>query len=204
VGGDFYDVIALDSVHFGLAIADVSDKGMPAALYMALTRSLILSASQQFNSPDDVLHNVNQLLLEIGEQDMFVTVFYGVLDRPRGRLSYARAGHDHPFLLRDGRVEPLDGRGMALGLFDSPLFSLSEEAVELQPGDRLILYTDGLTDINGPDGVMLGRERLVDCLLHYADRPPSLMCRDLFDYLATFRGSEPQFDDMALVVAALS
>lgn len=204
VGGDFYDVIRLDEERVALVIADVSDKGMPAALYMALTRSLILSASQQFNSPDDVLHNVNQLLLEIGEQDMFVTVFYGVLDRPRGRLTYARAGHDHPFLLREGRVEPLDGRGMALGLFDPPLFALSEEAVELRPGDRLVLYTDGLTDVNGPDGAMLGRERLEHCLKDLSNLSPSGICRELFKFLDDFRRDAPQFDDMALVVVALA
>jgi serine phosphatase RsbU (regulator of sigma subunit) len=204
VGGDFYDVIRLDEDHVALVIADVSDKGMPAALYMALTRSLILSAAQQYLSPADVLHNVNQLLREIGEQDMFVTVFYGVLNRANGRLTYARAGHDHPFLLRDGHIEQLDGPGMALGLFDPPVFSLAEQTIEVRSGDRLVLYTDGLTDVNGPDGVMLGRERLVDCLLDYADRPPGRMCRDLFDYLDSYRQGEPQFDDMALVVAALT
>jgi sigma-B regulation protein RsbU (phosphoserine phosphatase) len=204
VGGDFYDVIRLDDERVALVIADVSDKGMPAALYMALARSFILAEARRLDPPGVVLQHVNQLLLEVGEQDMFVTVFYGVLDRRNGRLTYSRAGHDHPFLLRDGRIEQLDGHGMALGLFDAPLFTLSEETIDLRPGDRLILYTDGLTDVDGPDGEMLGREGLAACLRDHAGRPPAEMCRAIFAALTDYRGDAPQFDDMALVVASIS
>ena len=200
VGGDFYDVIRLDDERVGLVIADVADKGMPAALYMALARSLILAEARRAAAPAEVLGNVNRLLLEVGQEDMFVTVFYGVLDRGRGRLTYARAGHDHPFLLRDGGIAPLGGRGMALGLFAAPLFHVSEETMALRPGDRLVLYTDGLTDVVGPDGEMLGRERLMARLPAYAAHAPALMCRALFDDLAAYRRDEGQFDDMAVLV----
>jgi sigma-B regulation protein RsbU (phosphoserine phosphatase) len=177
---------------------------MPAALYMALARSFILAEARRLDPPGVVLRHVNQLLLEVGEQDMFVTVFYGVLDRQRGWLTYARAGHDHPFLLRDGHIEQLDGPGMALGLFDPPIFALAEQTVEVRSGDRLVLYTDGLTDVNGPDGEMLGRERLSERLLNYGELLPAEMCRAIFDDLTAYRRDEPQFDDMALVVAALT
>ena len=203
VGGDFYDVIRLDDERVGLVIADVSDKGMPAALYMALARSLILAESRQYRSPAAVLTNVNQLLLELGEQDMFVTVFYGVVDCDAGRLTYARAGHDRPFLIRDGAVTTLGGRGMALGLFDNSLFTVSEEEVRLRPGDRLVLYTDGLSDVVNPDGQMLMTERLRTMILRHAPQSPADFCRALFDDLAAYQGSAPQFDDMAVVVAAL-
>ena len=203
VGGDFYDVIRLDGDRVGLVIADVADKGMPAALYMALARSLILAEARRAAAPAEVLRNVNRLLLEVGQEDMFVTVFYGVLDRPNSRLTYARAGHDHPFVLRDGGVSALDGRGMALGLFNAPLFSVSEETLTLRPGDRLVLYTDGLTDVIGPDGEMLGRERLMARLPGYAERSPALMCRALFDDLAEYRRDEGQFDDMAMLVVGV-
>ena len=203
VGGDFYDVIRLDGERVGLVIADVADKGMPAALYMALARSLILAEARRAAAPAEVLRNVNRLLLEVGQEDMFVTVFYGVLDRTTHRLTYARAGHDHPFVLRDGGVMTLDGRGMALGLFDQPLFHVTEEAIDLRPGDRLVLYTDGLTDVIGPDDEMLGRERLVALLPAYANHAPALMCRALFDDLAEYRRDEGQFDDMAMVIVEI-
>ncbi|MCP4514925.1 MAG: SpoIIE family protein phosphatase, partial [Delftia sp.] len=116
VGGDFYDVFPLDADRLGLVIADVSDKGMPAALYMALTRSLLLAEARRESSPRAVLNNVHRLLLELGEQDMFVTVFYGVVEAQQ--LVYARAGHDHPMLLRQGVTRPLGGEGMFLGFPD--------------------------------------------------------------------------------------
>jgi len=203
VGGDFYDVIRLGDGRVGLVIADVSDKGMPAALYMALARSLILAESRQHASPATVLNNVNQLLLEVGEQDMFVTVFYGVLDPAAGRLTYARAGHDRPFLVRDGAVRTLGGRGMALGLFEPDLFYVTEERLSLQPGDRLVLYTDGLSDVVNPAGRMFDAEQLRALVLRHTAKSPADFCRALFDNLAAYQGSAPQFDDMAVVVAAL-
>ncbi len=204
VGGDFYDVIRLDADRVGLVIADVSDKGMPAALYMALARSLILAESRQFDSPAVVLARVNQLLRELGEQDMFVTVFYGVLDPAGRRLTYARAGHDRPLLLRDGAATALGGRGMALGLFDNTLFQVSEEELLLRAGDRLVLYTDGLTDVVNPAGEMFDQRRLTALALRHAARPPADFCRALLADLAAYQDSAPQFDDMALVVAALA
>ena len=204
VGGDFYDVIRLSDERVALVIADVADKGMPAALYMALCRSLILAEARLLDTPGVVLHNVNQLLRELGEQDMFVTVFYGVVDRERRRLTYVRAGHEHPFLVRDGRVLPLGGRGMVLGLFDSPTFMVLEESLELRAGDKLVLYTDGLTDVIGPDGEMPDHDRLAALVAAHADQPPAGMCRALFADLAAWRGSAAQFDDMALLVVGVA
>src|SRR5690606_7538565 len=198
VGGDFYDVIALDDGRIAVVIADVADKGMPAALYMALARSLILAEARQHDSPVAVLENVNRLLLELGERDMFVTVFYGILDPQQGRLAYARAGHDHPFILRDGRVITLGGHGMALGLFGDDLFTLTDHEHEVRHGDRLVLFTDGLTDIMDPRGDMLSLSRLTELALTHAGRPPEEMCRALFDDLTAFREGASQFDDMAL------
>ncbi len=160
VGGDFYDVIDLGDARVGLVIADVSDKGMAAALYMALSRSLIRAEATREPSPRVVLANVNRLLLELGEQGMFVTVFYAVLHGDTGRLVYARAGHDRPLLLRGSAVEQLGGNGMLLGVFEDVGATLVEHEVVLQPGDRLVLYTDGLTDVMNGDGALLGLSRL--------------------------------------------
>ena len=204
VGGDFYDVIKLGERRVGLVIADVADKGMAAALYMARARSVILSEAHQHDSPREVLAGVNQLLLESGEQGMFVTVFYGILDQASGILTYARAGHDHPFVIHDGEVTSLAGRGMVLGLFESPTFVLSEESITLSPGDQLVLFTDGLTDVMNPAGEMLSRERLADLARQYAGLTPNAFCHVLFESLDSFRGAAPQFDDMALVVVGLN
>jgi serine phosphatase RsbU (regulator of sigma subunit) len=204
VGGDFYDVIDLGDGRVALVIADVSDKGMPAALYMALARSLILAEARRDPTPRLVLRHVNQLLLELGQTDMFVTVFYGILDKAAGTLAYGRAGHDHPLLLRDGAIQALDGRGMALGLFEDGMFAAEERTLDVRPDDRLVLYTDGLTDVTNPDGEMLERPRLEAILLRHGDKLPEAMGRAVFADLAAFQRHAPPFDDMALLIVALS
>ena len=203
VGGDFYDVIPLDDGRIALIIADVADKGLPAALYMAQTRSLIQAVARHSDTPAETLQRVNGLLRELGEQDMFVTVFYAIMDKERRRLTYVRAGHEHPFLVRDGRVLPLGGRGMVLGLFDSPAFMALEESLELQAGDKLVLYTDGLTDVINPAGEMPAHDRLAALVAAHAVEPPAGMCRALFADLTAWRGSAAQFDDMALLVVGV-
>jgi sigma-B regulation protein RsbU (phosphoserine phosphatase) len=205
VGGDFYDVITLnhtpDSNRVGLAIADVSDKGMPAALYMALTRSLLRAEAERTFSPFQVLSNVNRLLLELGEQeDMFVTVFYAVLDCSTHRLTYARAGHDKPVLLHEGKAIELQGTGIALGLLEPEAFYLTEEAVDLAPGDRLVLYTDGLCDVLQSNDEMFDRRRFVSLLQKYHKLAPEALCREIFFWLEEFREGTDQYDDMTLLV----
>jgi sigma-B regulation protein RsbU (phosphoserine phosphatase) len=200
VGGDFYDVIPLDEKHFGIAIADVSDKGMPAALYMALTRSLLLAEARRARSPQAVLTSVNQLLLEIGQQNMFVTAFYGVVDKEARRLIYARAGHDQPFLVRGVKVHQLGGQGTLLGILDQNEFQVSEEQVELYPGDRLILYSDGLTDIMDSNQERFNRERFLSLVRSYANHAPDQMCAKIFADLMSYRGNAEQYDDMTLLV----
>ncbi|MBM4460240.1 MAG: GAF domain-containing protein [Chloroflexi bacterium] len=208
VGGDFYDVIPLDADRFGLVIADVADKGMPAALYMALTRSLILAEARRERSPAAVLSNVNRILLEmggpgmseLGEPSMFVTAFYGVVDRTTRRLTYARGGHDRPLLARGPNVHELAGRGIVLGLFEAEGFHVSEESSYLTVGDRLVLYTDGLTDSLSADGDAFGIERLRDFLSLHSDLSPAELCDAAFAELAAYRGGAEQEDDMALLV----
>jgi sigma-B regulation protein RsbU (phosphoserine phosphatase) len=200
VGGDFYDVILLAPDRFGVVIADVSGKGMPAALYMALTRSLLLAEARRQDSPRAVLTNVHRLLLELGQPNMFVTVFYGVVDGPAGRLTYARAGHERPLLLRGEAVQPLGGVGTFLGYPDLDDLPLSEEHVDLAAGDRLVLYTDGLTDALAADGHSFGQNRFISLLQCYAPLPPDEFCAAVFHYLAAFQGPAEQYDDMTLLV----
>lgn len=203
VGGDFYDVISLEDDVFGLAVADVTDKGMPAALYMALTRSLLLAEARRARSPRAVLESVNRLLLQLGEPEMFVTIFYGVVEGKRRRLTYARAGHDRPFLLRSGAARELDGDGMPLGLLPAERICLSEEVVQLAAGDRLAVYSDGLTDALSPTGVLFDRPRLQALLLEQATLSPAELCEAVFERLAVYRAGAEQYDDMTLLVMAV-
>lgn len=203
VGGDFYDVIELDGGRFGLAIADVADKGMPAALFMALTRSLLLAEARRADSPRDVLHKVNDLLLQMGGGEMFVTLFYGVVDTAQRLLTYARAGHDHPYLLRDAQVTQLDGAGMVLGLFPAEELALVEEELALAAGDRLVLYSDGLTDALAPGGESYSRERLAASFLRHAAAPPEHFCQAVIDEVTDFQGGALPYDDMTLLLVAV-
>ncbi|HEX6387775.1 MAG TPA: SpoIIE family protein phosphatase [Anaerolineae bacterium] len=200
VGGDFYDVILLDADRFGLVIGDVSDKGMPSALYMALTRSLILAEARRERSPAAVLRSVHHLLLALGEANMFVTAFYGVVDGSSRQLTYARAGHDLPLLLRDGGVQRLGGSGTVLGFPDLDEMPLAEERLELHPGDRLVLYTDGLTDALDENDRFFGLERLMILLRSHADLSPYELCQTIFAALAAYQGTAEPFDDMTMLV----
>jgi serine phosphatase RsbU (regulator of sigma subunit) len=200
VGGDFYDVIDLDGDRFGLAVADVSDKGMPAALYMALTRSLLLAQARRERSPRQVLIEVNRLLMEVSSSDMFVTVFYGVIEKSSRRLVFARAGHDRPFLLRSGGCIDLGGSGAALGVIESEKIEIEEHQMELRGGDRLVLFTDGLTDTAAPNLEFFGRPRLNALLRACAHLGSKDLCQVVFETLKSYQGSADQFDDMTMLV----
>jgi sigma-B regulation protein RsbU (phosphoserine phosphatase) len=171
---------------------------------MALSRSLIRAEATRERGPVKVLANVNRLLLELGEQGMFVTVFYGVLETSSRQLTYARAGHDYPLLLRDGEAEPLGGKGALLGILEDVGVGLSEEHLALQPGDRLVLYTDGLTDVVNAKGEQLGFERLTRLLLRHAALPAEEMCHAVEHDLDVYRGGAEQADDMTLLLVAAS
>jgi sigma-B regulation protein RsbU (phosphoserine phosphatase) len=203
VGGDFYDVIPLSEGHLGLVMADVSDKGMAAALFMALTRSLIRAEAKRRDSPRQVLLNVHRLLLEMSRAEMFVTVFYGVLDPARGQLRYARAGHDHPLLFRSGsdRCRSLAAYGMPLGFLEE--VDLEEADAELGPGDRLILYSDGITHAESPAGEFFGLDRLRQTVCSAGPLAAQELCDLIFERVSRFQVGAVQFDDMALLLLSV-
>jgi Stage II sporulation protein E (SpoIIE)/GAF domain len=199
VGGDFYDVFLLDGTRVGVVIADVSDKGMPAALFMALTRSLLLAEARRERSPYVVLQRVHRLLLELSQSDQFVTLFYGVIDASTHTLSYVRAGHERPLLLRAGMTQALAGEGTILGALDADELRLSEEQMSLQSGDRLVLYTDGLIDGLSPEGEAFGRGRLKRLLEEQTHLSLAEMCEAVFAALRAHQGDTEQYDDMTLL-----
>jgi serine phosphatase RsbU (regulator of sigma subunit) len=204
VGGDFYDLLRLDDHRLGLVIGDVSDKGMPAALYMAQAHSLWVVEAGRSDSPRTVLTNVHRLLQQLGRTSMFVTMFYGILDQTSRQLTYARAGHDRPLLQREGRTRLLAGGGTVLGFPDLEHLHLSEELVHLRPGDRLVLYSDGLTDTIAPSGLHFGLDRLVTLLESHLDLPPHELCAATFAHLDDYQSTAEQFDDMTMLVVDIT
>lgn len=200
VGGDFYDVIELAGSRFGIVVADVSDKGMPAAFYMALTRSLVLAEARRADSPVTVLRNVNGLLRELGRARMFVTIFYGIIDPHNHTLTYTRAGHDRPLLLREDQVIELRGEGVFLGYLDTQDLFLTEETLQLQPGDRLALYTDGLIDTVSPQGQRFDLSRLHQLVAACHNLAADQLCDAVFEALAAHQAGAEQYDDMTLLV----
>ncbi|MBI5563720.1 MAG: SpoIIE family protein phosphatase [Chloroflexi bacterium] len=203
VGGDFYDVFRLDDQHLGVLIADVSDKSIHAAFFMAISRALFLTEARRTLSPREVVVAVNDLLLDVSSEDnMFVTAFYSVLHLDDRKLTYVRAGHDKPLLRHaDGALEILDGAGRFLGML--PDLSVEELTVELRSGDRLVMYSDGVPDANNAAGERYGLDRLRACLRPpHTDRAVDLAAAILNDVLI-FQGDAPQFDDITLLVAAI-
>jgi sigma-B regulation protein RsbU (phosphoserine phosphatase) len=199
VGGDFYDVFELDKNHMGLVIGDVSDKGMPSAIFMARTHALIMSESMHGGTTGEILRRVNTHLLKLGQSDQFVTVLLGILDCTNGRFNYARAGHELPILLvADGTVQTLPHAiGQALGMFDDLL--LDANSISLPPGGTLLLFTDGLTDCRNPQGQVFGYARIQEQLTGLAGLDGQGICDALWEALSIFQSGKPQEDDVTLV-----
>ena len=161
VGGDFYDFLDLEDGRFGLVVGDVTDKGVPAALVMATTRTMLRAAAQRLLSPGEVLQRVNDVLVQDIPPNMFVTCLYAILDTESGRLVYANAGHDLPYRRRAGRsdgAEELRARGMPLGLM--PGMSYEEKEIVLEKGESVLFYSDGLVEAHDPQRDMFGFPRL--------------------------------------------
>jgi serine phosphatase RsbU (regulator of sigma subunit)/anti-sigma regulatory factor (Ser/Thr protein kinase) len=196
VGGDFYDFIELDDGQIALVVGDVTDKGVPAALVMAATRSVLRAATQQLVSPGDVLRQVNESLCPDIPPKMFVTCLYGVLDPATGRLRYANAGHNLPYVHSQGRVVELRATGMPLGLL--PGMTYEEKEAYLSPGDGVLMHSDGVAEAHDPAHEMFGFPRLKDLV---ARRPAGDELIDLvLDELERFTGrSWEQEDDITLV-----
>jgi serine phosphatase RsbU (regulator of sigma subunit) len=199
VGGDLYDLIALNNNCLGIVIGDVSDKGVPAAIFMALARSLLRAEASRMAPPAMVLREVNRHLLDMNTAGLFITVIYGVLDLDNRQFTYVRAGHEIPFFFRmDGtEILPGNGRGQPLGLFDDVI--LEELSVAIPPGSRIVLYTDGATDAVNPENERFGRERLRKSMQRHLLSSAQDFCIAIFQAITRFQNGASQADDMALV-----
>ncbi len=199
VGGDFFDIFPLEGDTLAVAVGDVSDHGVPAALFMVMTVTLLRAESRKLSSPSEVLGRVNRHLLEMNETGMFVTVLYGILDCTAHELRYARAGHEIPMLLdKHGERIDLDHRsGQPLGLFSKPIFD--EHCVTLNPNNLLLMYSDGVTEAMDMDGRFFGQLRLMEVLQSGRRDSAQGICDLVWESLVTFRGEAIQHDDITLL-----
>jgi sigma-B regulation protein RsbU (phosphoserine phosphatase) len=206
--GDFYDVNLLPNGCLGLLVADVVDKGVGAALFMALSWSLIRTYAAEYPmQPEAVLGAVNHSILKETSAHQFVTVFYGILDPVTGTLIYCNAGHSLPYLFRtQGRaeVQELEPTGTALGIYEDKAWV--QKVVQLAPGDVLVLYTDGVTEARKGPGMLFGEERLLEAVRtslvpSEAGEPSAQDVRDaVLAQVGQFVSGAPQSDDIALLV----
>ena len=198
VGGDFYDVMELPNQKLGLFIADVADKGMPAALFMALTRTLMRAAVVETPSPAEALQRVNELLIPDTKQGMFVTAVYAVLDPSTGELTYANAGHNPPLWMKaNGEIARLTRTGIALGATEAR--TISESTIRLASGESVLFYTDGLTEEFSPDGDLFGEARLVETLRSNSSSADAML-DSIEASLTDFIDFVPLSDDLTMLV----
>jgi sigma-B regulation protein RsbU (phosphoserine phosphatase) len=200
--GDFYDLIPLPNGRLGLVVADVSDKGVGAALYMALSRTVIrIYAADYHAEPEIALRAANIHILKDTENNQFVTAFFGVLDPITGTLIYANAGHPPPYLIQAHRgpgVQKLPRTGMPLGISKEELWQRG--VVQLAPGDVLVLYTDGITEAADDRTAFWGESHLVVSMRANAGRAAQGILEAILADVRAFVGDAPQSDDIALVV----
>jgi phosphoserine phosphatase RsbU/P len=199
MGGDFYDLIELPDHRLGLLVADVADKGIPAALFMALTRSLVRAAVMEIASPAEALLRVNDLLIPDTRQGIFVTAFYAVLDQETGQLEYANAGHNPPLWLRaDGGIQRLTRTGVALGVLTAS--PMSENSIQIGRGEALFLYTDGLTEEFSEAGEIFGESRLLEVVKGSASASATQLLDKVETQLNDFINFAPLTDDLTMLV----
>jgi len=199
VGGDFYDALTLDDEHVGLLLADVADKSVQAALFMAVSRTLFMVEGRRSLSPAEVALAVHRGVIDVAPlADIFVTAFYGVLHRPTGRLTYISAGHELPLLIRPGEgIVEINGKGRFIGMIEN--LELEEFEVTVKTGDRMLIFSDGVPDAANMDGVQYGYERLK----RFLNRQQGVAIQQMIDLLAAdiaaWTGNAPPFDDLTLL-----
>lgn len=201
VSGDFYDFFPLGEDRVGLVIGDVSGKGIPSALFMAVARTVLRTSAFQGAAPDECLTAVNRVLAPQGGGQMYVTLFYGILDTVSGRLTWSVGGHAPPWIISaSGEPRQIEGqRGFMVGMFDQASFDSTE--TQLSPGDIVILQTDGVTDAENPSGEMLGKARTAELMGSLTPGDPAVVVRAIVERVREFTAGAPQADDITLLSA---
>jgi phosphoserine phosphatase RsbU/P len=203
ISGDYYDYISLENGRFGIVIADVSGKGVPAGLLMAMCRSALRSVAGMESSPSKALALVNRQLFPDIREDMFISMAYAILDEGTGTITLSRAGHDPALCYRraTGKVELLRSPGLALGIDSGAVFErvTSDAVVTLAAGDCILFYTDGIKEAIGPDEEEYGMERMSEAFRNAAPLGAEAVLHRMQEELKQFTGEGPQMDDITLV-----
>ena len=199
VGGDFYDFFLIDDTHLGLVMADVSGKGVPAALFMVVAKTLIKNRAQMGGTPAEIMSYVNEQLCENNEAELFVTAWFAILDLSTGKGVSVNAGHEHPVIRRaEGQFELVVYRhNIALAALNGTKFK--EHEFELYPGDSLFVYTDGVAEATNTENQMFGTQRMLEALNQDAEAEPETLLRNVRISIDGFVGAAPQFDDITML-----
>ena len=198
VGGDFYDFFLIDEDHLGLLIADVSGKGVPAALFMMIAKVILQSCAMLGRSPGEILTKTNEALCSSNKTQMFVTVWMGILEISTGTITAANAGHEYPALSQDGPFALLkDRHGFVVGGMDGTQYQ--EYEIRMKPGDRLFLYTDGVPEATDAEECMFGLDRMLASLNREPGCPPKRLLGNVKEDVNRFAGEAEQFDDMTML-----
>jgi sigma-B regulation protein RsbU (phosphoserine phosphatase) len=199
VGGDFYDFFFIDDEHLFFVIGDVSGKGVPASLFMAVTKTLFRAEVNRDTGPQDVMFRVNNALCRDNDTGMFVTVFCGILDTRTGQIQYANGGHNPPYVVRsNGRIENLSAGGVALGVIEEVSYKLVELVLEI--GEQLVMFTDGVTEAMDKKGNLFTDDRLVETLANHQETSAEETTGDVLTAVRSFAAGAAQSDDITILV----
>ena len=198
VGGDFYDFFLIDDDHLCLVMADVSGKGVPAALFMMMTKILLTNIAKQGRTPAEILSETNTAICDHNREEMFVTVWLGILELSTGKLTAANAGHEYPVIMKDGRFSLMkDKHGFIIGGVDGMKYT--EYEIGLEPGDKLFLYTDGIPEATDAEQRMFGTERMIQALNKDPKAAPKTILNCIRTEVDAFVKDAEQFDDLTML-----
>ncbi len=199
VGGDLYDFFLTDDYHLCFTIGDVSGKGVPASLFMAVTRTLLRSVAEKNSSTDQIVRSMNKTLSQNNESNMFVTLFVGILNIRSGELRYCNAGHNPPAMIKENKeviLLPVT-KAIPVGLFET--FDYNEESIRMAPTDQLFLYTDGVTEAEDAHENLFGENRLINALLEHAQQKPQSLIRSVKEEIMHHVNGHIQSDDLTMM-----
>ncbi|MBQ9205734.1 MAG: SpoIIE family protein phosphatase [Treponema sp.] len=200
VGGDFYDFFMVDDDHFVVSVADVSGKGVPAALFMVIAKTLLKDAAYRFKTPAEIFEHVNETLCESNESGLFVTCWLAIFEISTGKLTFANAGHTSPVIYKDGEISFLESKpNLMLAAMEGIPYKNHE--ISIKPGDRLFLYTDGITEATNSSNQLYGEERLLSIMK--TEKAKNLTSKELLAFVRSdidkFVDQAPQFDDITML-----